>query len=373
MSDLKDVAEVNISRGSARLTKATFGSILVLSQNANLPSTGIVTVSDYQSFTDQVGPDSSINEALDSIVSLAFQQENTVPELKLKKVDPADTNDAGDTPYVVNFKEAINNNVDFYGFMTDINDVMINDTGNSITETNLENLADAAENYKKMFGFSIGDTDITDSTVDTDIFSNLKSLSYDYTWGLFYSKLSYDEDGTTYCRKPEAAWMSRVFAEVPGAAIWKYQILEGFPADELNDSEISALDDKNANYFEKIAGANCTSSRGVVVGGEYIDIVRSIDYMEYSISFAIFKNFLDKKKVPYNQPGIDSTEEKLRTVLQNASEDHYNILTSYEVNMPKYDEIADQDKLDRVLNNTTFSGTLTGAIQFMNIEGKLNV
>jgi hypothetical protein len=52
-------------------------------------------------------------------------------------------------------------------------------------------------------------------------------------------------------------------------------------------------------------GVNVTED-GVVASGEYIDIIRGIDWLESRLEVAIFTNLVNKRKIPYDDGGIAS-------------------------------------------------------------------
>lgn len=172
---------------------------------------------------------------------------------------------------------------------------------------------------------------------------------------------------------PEAAWAGRKLPNSPGAEAWRYANLAGIAADNLTDTEITNLDAKNVNYYVTVAGVPVTQ-KGKVAQGDWIDNTRFVDWVEAQIQENIFALLISVEKVPYTDGGVATIEAVIRAQLDRGvrvggiAKD-----PPYTVSFPKVATISPQDKADRLLPDGTFSFTLAGAVGEVKINGYVSV
>jgi hypothetical protein len=218
---------------------------------------------------------------------------------------------------------------------------------------------------------TISSTETSDakSTGTLDIFSTLQGLSYTRSVGLY----SGTANGSSTDQWAELAWAGRMLPTDPGSATWKFKTLAGVTADTFTDTERTNLKGKNANIYETIGGVSITQE-GVVAVGEFIDIIRGVDWLEVRLQEDIYAQLVNADKVPYTDPGITAIEGTVKARLSNAievgllAEDPEPVTT-----VPKSADILPADKIARTLNNVEFTGTLAGAIHFVNVTGVVTV
>lgn len=225
-----------------------------------------------------------------------------------------------------------------------------------------EAVADAVQPLRKLFFASSSDANILNPALATDIASELKAKSYDR------SIVLYSSDSANH---PEMSWMGGQLPTDPGSITWAYKQLKGAIVDRLNTTEKSAALAKNANTYTTIAGLNLTEE-GKTTEGEFIDIMRGIDFITARIKESVFGLLANAPKVPFTDQGIASIENAVRSVLQLAV--GQSIITeSYTVTVPLAADVTIADKANRLLPNVRFNATLAGAIHKTEIQGTLTL
>lgn len=232
-------------------------------------------------------------------------------------------------------------------------------------DADIEAIADAVEAFSttKMYFFASDEADIIAAPL-TDIISVLKAKSYNRSVGIY----STDVD-----EFPEAAWVGGQAPEDPGSITWKFKKLVGIAADNLTGSDVTILKGKNANFYETVAGVSIITSEAVVVGGEFIDIIRGIDWLTAQIGEAVYIRLINEKKIPLTDAGIAVIETELLKELNNAEEVGLIVPLSSVVSVPAAANLSSADKAVRLLDDITFTGTLAGAVHKTIITGKLTV
>ncbi len=204
----------------------------------------------------------------------------------------------------------------------------------------------------------------TSSTTDTA--SELQDLSYDRT------SYIYSTDEANF---PEAAWAGGQLPENPGSITWKFKTLVGISPDSLTTAQVGYLKAKSANFYETVGGQNIITSDAVVASGEYIDIIRGIDWLQARIGEDVYAVFINSKKVPYTNKGVSLLANPLRARLLNAASPSVSLITeaSIVVSEPDVANALTADKANRLLKELNFSATLQGAVHKVEINGKLSL
>lgn len=232
------------------------------------------------------------------------------------------------------------------------------------TQEVVEIAAAYIETQKKIFITCSDDADLLDDTITTDIASVLQANNYRRT-AIIYSATPDDF--------PDAAWMGKCFPFNPGSETWKFKTLAGIVADTLTSNQRFNLKNKNCNYYTTVGSQDMTAE-GVVSVGEFIDIIRGIDWLEYTIAFEVFFVLKNSLKVPYTDEGITLIENRVRGALK-AGENRGVIAIDppFTVTVPRAVETPIVDRANRILNDVKFEARLAGAIHFVNIEGVVTV
>lgn len=233
-----------------------------------------------------------------------------------------------------------------------------------VTEDDQKEAAAWAETQKKIYFLTSDATDIPTSATD-DLFSDLKALGYDRTVMCYHDSLSSNDQ---YFAE---AWMGECMPYDPGSQTWAFKTLSGITAYDLTSAQRTYILNKYGNIYTSTAGVSITEN-GKVASGEYIDIIRGIDWLEARIAENIFSELVNTRKIPYTDAGVTVIEGLLKEVLDEAVQVEF-ITADYEVESPLVADISSANKLARTLPDITFTATLQGAIHYVTISGTVSV
>lgn len=235
----------------------------------------------------------------------------------------------------------------------------------SRVQQDVEDAAAWCEARIKLFGTASADTDILDALSTTDIGYVLSNAEYARTFVMYH-----DDAATIY---PEAAWFGKQLPSDPGSTTWKFKTLATIPSVKLTDTQrINALA-KNVNTYETRGGVNITND-GTVAAGEFIDIIRGVDWLQARMTERVYSKLVNTPKISYTDPGIAIIEAEIRAQLDIAILQGLIALDpAYTVTVPLVKNITFNDRANRELNNVKFFATLAGAIHSLRIEGTVSV
>lgn len=171
---------------------------------------------------------------------------------------------------------------------------------------------------------------------------------------------------------PEFAWMGGQLPKAPGSITWKFKTLTGITPDVLTSTAVNNVKDKNCNIYETIAGISM-AHEGVVSSGEFIDIIRGVDWIQARISERVFTLLANADKVPYTDPGVEMIKSEIQAVLEQAVDNAVLVKDTIAITAPKVADVSSTDKANRYLPDIKFGATLAGAIHKVQIVGKLSV
>jgi len=218
----------------------------------------------------------------------------------------------------------------------------------------------------RLFTYRDADWQNADAGSSTDIFFLLEGLSYGRSAG--YPRKHATGDYI------DVGAMAERFTHDPGVGpgaggTWFGKTIVGVLADDWTPTEKAALRDKNANVYINTAGRSHTLD-GKVAGGEYIDVVRFLDWTNARIQETIATSELDAERVPFTDQGISLIGKDVQSILDIGvqaggwSNDPYPV-----VSLPKAKDVSKADKAARRLRNVKWSATLAGAIQLSDVDG----
>lgn len=240
------------------------------------------------------------------------------------------------------------------------------------TIATVEAIAAWIETQIKIFGTASSDSNIItfppgagtgyDSTSIAYIFF---SLGYTRTFVLYHQDADSDY--------PECAWFSNVLPLNPGSETWAFKRLANVSYTDLTPTEEQNAFSKFANTYEFIGGVGITQ-RGTVAVGEYIDIIRGVDWLTSTIQTYVYSILVNNPKIPYTDSGITAVESQIRRALQQGIDNNF-IATdpAYQIFVPSAASVPAIDKANRILKNVKFTATLAGAIQAVQITGTVSV
>ena len=260
------------------------------------------------------------------------------------------------------------------GIVEDLGNIVLEDDdwyGLILTTRDTDVILQAAawvQTQYRILGTTTDDADTKDPSSTTDIGYVLQDLNYDRSF------VCYNEDEDKYM---EAAWIGRCLPEDPGSITWKFKGLTGQSASKLNTTERSAVLNKNVNLYTPVAGVEIMEE-GTMAEGEFIDVIIGIDWLRARMAENIFGRMVNSKKIPYTDGGIAIIESQIRATLDNGikkgllqpNPDKYDG-KPYLISVPKYSEISENDKGNRLLPDITWEATLAGAIHKVTIQGRV--
>jgi hypothetical protein len=234
-----------------------------------------------------------------------------------------------------------------------------------LTSHSSEEIAAAAtwaEANQRLLLASTCDEDVRGAST-TDLGSDLQDAAYMRTALMWHAAVH---------EFPEAAWCGKMLPKQPGSATWAYKTLAGVTVDELTDTQISNLRNKNVNFYVPIGGKNVTKE-AKVSGGEWLDIVVGLDWTRARIQERVYARIVGLDKIPYTNAGVTIIATEIRRVLTEGANNGLYVLESITVGFPDVADISAQDKANRLLPDGEFSATLQGAIHATTINGTVSV
>lgn len=184
-------------------------------------------------------------------------------------------------------------------------------------------------------------------------------------------------DPTENAPVPVAALVGNTAGRDAGSFTYKNLILSGLEPQNLTAAEVKAIHDKGGITFVVKAG-DAVTSEGKVLGGEYIDVVDSEDYVVQQIAFKTQKALNLNGKLPYSNAGISVLEGAVVDALQNA----FNMgiiavkadgFPDYSVSFALREETSPENRSNRHYPYGSFRFALAGAIHTADINGEITV
>ena len=224
------------------------------------------------------------------------------------------------------------------------------------------------ETQVKIFGTASDDLNIInqDSSADnTSIAYYFKNLGYVRSFVIYHAEAASDF--------PECAWFGSVLPLTPGSETWAFKQLANITYSDLTSNQENNAFSKNCNTYEFVGGVGITQN-GTVAVGEYIDIVRGVDWLTSTIQVYVYSILVNFPKVPYTDSGITAVEAQIRRALQLGVDNNFIAADPpYQIFVPKAVNVPAIDKTNRILRNVSFNATLAGAIQAVKITGTVSV
>jgi hypothetical protein len=241
-------------------------------------------------------------------------------------------------------------------------------TGTLLPDYDANEVAAWTETQKKIFGYDSKDADIKDAGATTDIAYILNAAAYDRTFVNYYP---YDAAQAANEMMADG-WIGETAPYDPGSQTWMFKTIAGLLPYELTSGEKTAVHGKKANTYTTVAGVNITE-QGTVASGEYIDIIRGLDWLESRIQTLVFTELINARKIPYTDGGIAIIEGALRAALDEGVQKELLDGTSITVTVPKIADISVTDKSNRLLPDMNFTARLQGAVHKVEINGVVTV
>lgn len=199
-------------------------------------------------------------------------------------------------------------------------------------------------------------------TGSSDPADDLKVLNYDRTFTVYHPSPYY---------MAGAAFAGTRLPYFPGSATWKFASPDGVPAVSATATHTTNLLAKNVNFLQTTAGVDIMRE-GVMVGGEFIDVIRDLDYLKDDVQKSIFEVLVNARKVPMTNAGIAIIESALRGSLQRAV--NLGIIDAdFTITVPEVLDISTSNRALRILPDVKFSCRLQGAVHKVLVTGVVSV
>lgn len=220
----------------------------------------------------------------------------------------------------------------------------------------------------KIFGTASADPNIINQAMGVDatsVAAKCNQFGYVRTFVLYHQDADSDF--------PECAWFGGVLPLEPGSETWKFKRLNSIAYSNLTSTQTQNARNKKANTYEFIGGVGITRE-GTMAQGEFIDIVRGIDWLTSRIQEFVYSVLVNNPKVPYTDAGITAIEAQVKRALQLGISNNFIANDPAPiVTVPKAANVPTVDKTNRILKNVKFQATLAGAIHAVNITGTVTV
>lgn len=177
----------------------------------------------------------------------------------------------------------------------------------------------------------------------------------------------------TAIKNPEAALVGRTAGYEAGSFTYHSKTLVGVTPEKFTPAKVKEIVEAGGNVYVTKNGKTA-SHGGIVMSGEYIDIIDSKDYVVQNVRYDVQEVTLRNKKIPYTNVGIAKYETAVRNVLAKAfnngiiAEDE-NGQGLYRTSFKNRSETTASDRLTRNYPYGEFEFELAGAIHSAKITG----
>lgn len=168
---------------------------------------------------------------------------------------------------------------------------------------------------------------------------------------------------------PEAGWIGSQAQATPGSNTWAYKNISGATPDVQSDTHTGYLMSKNANTYETLGGVNRTVN-GKTCKGEFIDVMVLVDWTQSRIKEGIWQILANSPKIPYTNQGLSQIEAVIRRVhAEGVRNGGYDPDRPAVIVMPDATTVDANLKAARSLEGVTFTFYLSGAIHTVAVRG----
>jgi len=201
--------------------------------------------------------------------------------------------------------------------------------------------------------------------------------SSEFTLGADYTALlANDQAFGLFTKQPrsafiEAAWLGDMLPRDPGSATWAFKDLEGVGADVWTSTQRTTIESAGGNHYATEARVGITRP-GKAFGGEFLDVVRGLHWLEARIQERIFAAMISNPKIPYTDEGFQILVNEVEGQLQEA-EDRTVLDSGWSVTITAALDQATADRTARAVRGLEFSARLAGAVHTVNVAGTVTV
>jgi hypothetical protein len=238
---------------------------------------------------------------------------------------------------------------------------------NTGVDADLKEAAAWSETQKKIYFYASSEAGILTSGT-SDIAYFMKSQNYDRTVSIYHIATNLEQVPSWI----ENGWPGEALPYDPGSQTWAYKTIAGVASYSLEPAERTNAVGKNCNIYTETAEVDITEE-GNVASGEWIDVIRGLDWLESRLREDVFQTLVDVRKVPYTDEGVTMITGIVEAVLNEGAGKGLLNKASIVVTAPKVADIDPVDRGNRLLPDINFTASLQGAIHKTKINGVVTV
>ena len=343
-SEIDDIVSVTITKSDASITRAGFGTLLIVGSSVVLSTTIVKT---YGSL-DEVAVDfnSATNEYKSA--SQAFSGDVKPDRIMIGFWDSGNSQAIGDALTAIS-----NVNDDWYGVAF----------ADDIAQADAISASNYIQGYEKLLFLRTTEGAVLDGASTSDIAYTLNNTSQKRTM-LFYT--------TDVDDRIDAGVAGQLLPFQAGTITWAFKTINGSTAINITTGQRDACFAKGCNIYHNVAGVNITQN-GTTSSGDFTDVIRTIDYLKARIQENVYALLISTRKVPYTDAGVASVEGELMATLLKAESDGQLETGSSRTTVPKVADVSIIERTNRTLPDVKFTARLSGAIHKITIMGTLSV
>ncbi len=214
--------------------------------------------------------------------------------------------------------------------------------------------------------FSANNSDAADLGSGTNVFKTLK--------GDAYARSFVEFNGSELLCYAGAALLGVILPQTPGSYTPAYKTQVGVPPDPpsiLTATALNNLTGNNGNYYTTFKNVSVLIS-GVTPSGEFLDTTIFIDWLGDAIQTAVYTLFVNNPKIGMTDLGVAQVVNVIKGVLKQGIQNGGLAATpAPTVTAPLVADLSEEDVADRNLAGVAFTATLAGAIQGLQLNGKV--
>lgn len=357
---LNEQIQMSISRQTRGVTRAGFGSILILGHAAT--------------FTGRIKFYSDVDTALSGeltggavapeyiAASTLCGQSPRIPSFAIGRVGAAED-------FATALDAIIQESADFYGVISVDRDV-----------ADIEKIADWCETHKRLFFTASSDASIVDKTDTEDTGSAGTVAAYAKSKNLSHTAVFYHTKAAT--QYLDIAALCRLLSKEAGTFDLAYKDVALCDVDKITPTKEKNARAKNSSVYLTLGGKPCIME-GKTGDGNFIDVIMASDWLEASLTEEIFSVLSTVDKLGCTDEGIQAvtsamevpfkTGQKRKVFSETARDKDGRLIGGYEIRAPRASEVPKIDRGNRMLPDIYFSVYLTGGIHGVKISGVITV
>lgn len=167
----------------------------------------------------------------------------------------------------------------------------------------------------RIYGSTITDVRVLSSTYSTDLASRLDALGYDRTVTHYSSSSKY----------AVASLFGRAFTVNFNGSnttlTLKFKQLPGVAAENLKESQATALEKKHCNVFVEYDNDTAIVQEGVMASGVFFDEIHGLDWLENAIQTGVYNLlYQSPTKVPQTENGMTRIRNRIAKVMKGGKD-----------------------------------------------------